>query len=235
MFHIGICDDEPLVLRELQKIIVDICHEFNYQCEVHIFDTGESILSRIEELNLVFLDIGMPQLDGIELGKMIRNRNPKCKIVIATGMIERFKEAFQIKAMRFVTKPFDRKELEETLAAALEASNEKRCIELYYQRNKYVVPQEEIQYIQAYSGYSEFLIRKKMFRKKKSLNDLEKMLDNRIFVRVNRQYIVNLRWVKSFKENCVCIADKKFIVSRRKLKEFERKYIEYDLKYKRFI
>lgn len=232
MFYIGVCDDEPLILLELQKIITDICSDSGYECEVRVFETGEAILNQIEELNLAFLDIEMPGLDGIELGRRISQRNPKCKIIMATGKVERFKEAFHIKALRFVTKPFDRWEVEEALTAAMERHYVSCPIELFYQRNKYEVPQEEIQYIQTYGSSAEFLVGERWLRKEISLSDLEKVLDERLFVRLSRQYIVNLRWIHSYEGNSVYIADKRFTISRRKHKEFEQKYIEYDLKYR---
>lgn len=232
MLYIGICDDEPLILLELQKIITDICSESGYECEVRVFETGEAILNQIEELNLAFLDIEMPGLDGIELGRRISQRNPKCKIIMATGKVERFKEAFHIKALRFVTKPFDRWEVEEALTAALERHYVSRSIELFYQRNKYVVPQEQIQYIRTYGSNTEFWVGERWLRKEISLSDLEKILDERLFVRLSRQYIVNLCWIHSYEGNSVYLADKRFTISRRKHKEFEQKYIEYDLKYR---
>ena len=62
----------------------------------------------------------MPQMDGIDVGKEILRQNPGCRIIIASGEWERFKEGYVIRAVRFVTKPFDEEEIAEALA---EASN----------------------------------------------------------------------------------------------------------------
>lgn len=232
MFCIGICDDDSIILRELQQMIARIRDEWKYQWKVCTFETVEAILEQAEELNVAFLDIEMPKMDGIELGKKITERNPGCKIIMATAMVERFKDAFRIQALRFVTKPFEKREVEEALRAAMESSYVSRFIELYYQRNKYKVRQEDIRYVEAYNGYTEFAIGGQRFRKESSLTELEEMLDEKLFVRIERRYIVNLRWIGMCKGDSIQIEDKKFVISRRRRKEFEQRYIEYDLKYR---
>ena len=66
---------------------------------------------------------------------------------MATGMVERFKEAFQIQALRFVTKPFMKNEVEEALEAAIEGIFFTKKIEVYAERNRFEIPEEEIIYI----------------------------------------------------------------------------------------
>ena len=63
--------------------------------------------------------------------------------------------------------------------------------------------------------------------------ELENILSDILFVRVDRKYIVNLRYVKSYINDKFIIGKKTFSISRRNRKEFERKYIEFDLKYRR--
>lgn len=228
---IGICDDQEMIIRELQNMILDIGREWNASWEVRTFTVGEEILKQTQELAVVFLDIEMPYMDGIELGKNIRRKNPECKIIMATGKSERFKEAFQIQAMRFVTKPFEREELEEALKAVIASEPGKTLIDVYFQRIKYEIQQADVQYIEAYNGYAEFVVSGKRFRRETSLDDLEEILDQRLFVRIDRKTIVNLRWVQLYKNHCMQVVDRKFVISRRRRKEVESRYIEYDLHY----
>lgn len=230
---IGICDDQPEVLRELQKMICSLCEELHLSCEICAFSSGQELLEKVNELCAVFLDIEMPYMDGIELGKKIRERNSKCKIVMATGKMERFKEAFRIQAIRFVTKPFVREEVGEALKAAVENTFFSKTVEVYCQRNKYEFSEEEVMYIKAYNGSSELYVDGKRFRKDSSLDELEAILDKRLFVRISREVIVNLRWVQAYKEGQIRLKEECFFVSRRRRKDFERRYIEYDLKYRK--
>ena len=232
---LGICDDQPEVLCELQKMLCGICDEIGLNNEICAFSDGHELLEQIERFQVVFLDIEMPQMDGIELGRQIKEKNPGCKIVMATGMVERFKEAFQIRALRFVTKPFVRDEVKEALEAAVEGIFFTKSIEVYAGRNKYELPEEKIAYIRAYDSYAEFYIGEKKYRRKCSLDELEGKLETKLFVRINREVIVNLQWVQQEEKGKIRVKEELFQVSRRRRKEFEQKFIEFDLKYRKMF
>lgn len=68
-------------------------------------------------MEAIFLDIEMPQMDGIEIGRIIKKIHPKCKIIMAADKEERIKEAFQIEALRFISKPFEYLEVEGAIKA----------------------------------------------------------------------------------------------------------------------
>lgn len=233
MLRIAICDDEKIIIDELSAMISKILKKNGYEAELTIFLNGEVILEKAEKFDVVFMDIEMPDKDGLQLGQELKERNSQYKIIMATGMVERFKEAFHIRAHRFVTKPFDKEEVEEALISAIGEEDRNNYIEAYYQRNQYNILQEEIQYLEAYSGYTEFEVDGKRFRKEISLVKLENMLSDILFVRVDRKYIVNLRYVQSYMNDKFVIGEKPFSISRRNRKDFERKYIEFDLKYRR--
>lgn len=235
MIYIGICDDEREVALELQEYIEKELSKRNIQWKSRIFLSGEELLKEVEKLSIVFLDIEMPGLDGIETGKRIKQKNPSCKIIMATGMVERFREVFFFQAFRFLVKPFSQKDIAEAVEAVLEEALGEQEIELYYERTVYRVPQKQIQYIQAFNGYADFWVENQRFRKEVSLNDLEEQLDMRMFARVQRKYIVNMRWINSYHNGVVSVAGVEIAVSRRKKKEFEKQYITYDIRYKRGV
>lgn len=233
MLRIAICDDEKIIIDELYEMINTILHNHYYDNQIMIFQNGEGVLEEAEKTDIVFMDIEMPDKDGLQLGQELKERNPKCKIIMATGMVERFKEAFQIRAHRFVTKPLDKEEVEEALISAIEECKEESSIEVYCQRNAHNILQKDIQYIEAYGGYYEFEVEGKRFRKVISLSELENILDSNLFVRIDRRYIVNMQHIEQYKEEHFMIGKKQFSISRRRQKDFERKYIEFDLYHRR--
>lgn len=235
MFRIAICDDENVIIEELRQMVTEILKDSpNEDSRIEVFQNGEGVLDSAENIDIVFMDIEMPGCDGLQLGKRIKEINPKCKVIMATGMVERMKEAFYIHAHRFVTKPFVKEEIEEALLTAIEECKEGSYIEVQHQRNTYSIPQQDIQYLEAFSGEVEFEVNGgQRFRKKVSLVELEDVLDDALFARPERKYIVNLLYVKSYANDRFMIEDREFSISRRNKKEFERKYIEFDLKHRR--
>lgn len=130
---------------------------------------------------MVFLDVEMPEMDGFEVGRRIYENNPECKLIIATGRVERFKEAFKIHAYRFITKPFQQDEVNDVI----EAVTIGRC-----------------------------------YRRDLPLCEIEKLLDEQLFFRINKQYIVNLSYITDYKNNTAYIGEDTFNVARRRQKEF---------------
>ena len=231
---VGIYDDSQEAILELRRCIEAGMYAWEKDFEIKCFSSGEELLKEIEELKVVFLDIDMPVLDGIQTGKEILKLNPQCKIIIATGIVERFKEVFQLKAVRFVTKPFVQAEVTEALEAVLNNDFEK-TIHLYLNRNAYQILQREITYVRAFNGYTEYAVKGHWMRKDVTLETAEQMLDARIFARISRQFIVNLAYVEKYKNGEISFDGQSFRVSRRNRKNFEHKYIEYDLKYRKKI
>lgn len=233
MFRVALCDDQEYILVQLKKMLCEIFKKRDCQYVIEAFSSGEGLISKNEYYDMIFLDIEMPGMDGIQAGEIIRQRNMECKIIMATSAVERYKEAFHIRAFRFVTKPFVADEIEEAVDTVLSLKKDDDSIELYYQRILCKVKLKDIQYIQAYNGYSEFLVGNRIFRKEVSLNNMEELLDRQFFSRIHRQYIINMRWITSYDNGEVKVGNQVIPVSKRKRKEFEQEYMEFDLKYGR--
>ena len=227
--RIGLCDDDAVVLGMLKRQIENIMKEVEGEYEIETFSSGKELLSVIGSLNLVFLDIEMPELDGIEVGKRIQMKNPKCKIIIATGRIERFKEAFCVNAFRFVTKPFCQEEVGEAIKSYLKGRIGRTKISVYQNRVLYDIEQKDITYLSAYGSYIEVITEKGIFRKEMSLSEMEKQLEAGMFFRVHRKYIVNMAKIDTYQNGVIWVNERKIEVARRKKKEFEQRYLEFDL------
>ena len=229
---IAICDDELIFVQKMKSIIKEYLDEIEVEGKILSFTSGEKLLEEIEELNILFLDIEMPKMDGIEVGKRISRKFKNCKIIMATSRIERFKEAFKIEAFRFITKPFDKIELQEALQDALKAMVGMEELELYQDRIVCKIPQREIQHITSYGSFVEVSIGEKRLRKESSLSKMEKILDKAIFYRINRENIINIGYIDNYKEGKIMMGGQSFKVSRRRKKEFEKVFMEFDLKYR---
>lgn len=227
MIKIGICDDEQIV-RELLKQKVEIClREAGVRADILFFQRGQELLETEEDLDILFLDIEMPEMDGIEAGKKLRQKGNNCKIIVATSMVERFKEAFYIDAFRFVTKPFEMEEIREALREAFIAAGGNQTIEVYKNREKYNILCRDILYIEATESSVEFMLKDGKYRKESSLTELEKKLEGNTFFRINRQCIVNIAQIEHYEKGVILINGDAKKVSQRKKKEFQNAYREY--------
>lgn len=230
--NIAICDDEENVLEKLKRILLEITNREEIPCSILTFNSGKRLLEKIGEIQLVFLDIEMPDLDGIRAGLLLKRKNPDCQIMIASGREDRFKETFLIDAMRFISKPFDVEEIKEAVRAYRKRYMVgMESLELYRNRSLYEICQREIEYVSAYKGGVEVMANGQLFRKDVSLSQFEKALDESCFFRVHKAYIVNLLHVTNFTENEVWMGKVKIPLSRRHRKEFENVFMEFDIRH----
>lgn len=229
--RIGLCDDEPLVLQNLSRLVKECMEELGMIGKLGMFHSAVELLEEehFAELELLFLDLAMPKMDGIEAGRQLRRLGSDCKIIVSTNMEERYKEAFQIQAFRFVTKPFQKAEIKEVLRAAWQEGAGSEEIELYEQRNLHTMRQKEIAYARSVNGAVECFAGKRVFRKEISLKELEQMLDQRLFYRISKQYLVNMGKIGRYCEGKVLIQGKELKVAVRRRKEFEKAYVEFEL------
>ena len=105
-------------------------------------------------------------------------------------------------------------------------TNEK--IVLYFNRKACEIDMESIEYIKAYAGESSFKAGNMMFRKRISLNDLEDMLDENIFIRINKSYIVNINKCEyNIRSGEIKVGGLTLKVSRRKKSYVDGMFINY--------
>lgn len=227
MIKIGICDDEKIILGILKRNVLQCLEELKLEGEIILFNGAEELLEGGEVLDILFLDIEMPKMDGIEAGKIFREKNKNCKIIVATSRIERVKEFFYINTFRFITKPFEVEEIKQAIEAAVLALGGMGRIEAYKERVKYNILQKDILYIEAMDSSVEFTLKSGVFRKETSLTELEKELDKRIFFRISRHCIVNMAQIEKCENGIISIHDQKKKVSQRRRKEFDVIYREY--------
>ena len=203
MIKTGICDDKKRNLTLLEGTISECLKELETAAEIFTYDSGKDLLKDYEQLDLIFLDIEMPEMDGTV--KIIREKCYAGKIIMASANTERFKEAFTIDTFRFVSKPFQKEEVMEALKDYIETRLGTEEIKVHRKRNEFVFYQKEILYVYAVNSSIELCMRNGIYRMEGSLSELEGILDPRLFYKISKQYIVNLKEISKYQDEKVTI------------------------------
>lgn len=231
--QIAICDDEEMVRKELANLIQKVLEREHISYILEEFDSGHDLLEHTShQIDVLFLDMDLPQMDGIETGIRIMKENPFCKIVIASAREDRFKETYKVNPLRFISKPFAEDEIWDAIQAYRNQRIGMEEMEMFQERKTCLICQRDIQYIAAFNSYVEIMVNGTLYRRDISLNKIEKELEKRCFFRVHKSYIVNLFWITDVEEKQVFIGNIKIPLSRRKRKEFEEAYMRFDVKYR---
>ena len=100
---------------------------------VDAFADGRKLIERFEKApyEVVFLDIEMPEMDGITLAKKLREMDGNVYLVFLTGHVEYAVEGYEVNALRYLTKPVKEEKLKEVLRFVME-KNTKTFVRLYY-------------------------------------------------------------------------------------------------------
>lgn len=188
------------------------------------------------KVDIVFLDINMPELDGMSLGKILTKLNPNIKIIFITAYRDYAAEAFEIKAFDYLLKPYSEKRITEVLnnltmikdnfpTKEVEKINK---VTVFLDEKMVVLSLDEIYYIEVSEKESLVYTQNEIYTSKLKISKWEEILPKNKFYRTHRAYIVNLDKIKEvepwFNGTFVLkIQDLKFKVpvSRNNIKEFK--------------
>ena len=204
-----IVDDEPLSLDILEKYIQDIPGlELAGRCR----DAFEAMrMIKETEIDLVFLDINMPKLSGIN---MVKSMNSLPEIVFTTAYPEYAVEGFELEVLDYLVKPVSFERFVKTIGKAqkkLEAHQEKidapSFIMVKSNKKLYKVLYKEIKYIQSMGDFVKIHTNEKVYISSDTLKNVEAQLPKALFVRIHKSYIISLGAFKYIEGNQVHIGD----------------------------
>lgn len=119
MIKIAVCDDEPEMLAVLRTKIQAEMDGRGLFYEIALFESGEALLASGETFALVFLDVQMKGLTGIETARKLRACGKKSAIIFVTVLHETVYDAFEVEATDYLLKPIDEARLKGSLDRAL--------------------------------------------------------------------------------------------------------------------
>ena len=113
MFRIAVCDDEKIFVERISEIVKAFFKEQKLECQVDEFYSGEEFVKLKEEVgkyDIVFLDMQMDKMNGIETAKYLRKYGEDTFLVFVTAYAEYAATGYQVQATWFVIKDYDKME-----------------------------------------------------------------------------------------------------------------------------
>ena len=133
MYNIGICDDVNRVCSYIENIILEYTLKKNRKVNIEVWYTGESLCEYLktgQEIDILFLDIELFQLNGIQVAEYIRNvlENRRMQIIYISGKDAYAQKLFKTQPMDFLVKPIKKEDVIESVELAfklLDKENDK--------------------------------------------------------------------------------------------------------------
>ena len=225
--RIAICDDVDYIRNEIREFCKGyIFDEIGMdECEIKGFNSGDELLEDLQyNPDIIFLDIEMPGINGLQTAEILRKRNKKTMIIYITSHIEAMKEAFGINVISFLEKPVIYEDVKKVLYSILQYYEN----ENYFQVDKnQKVRIKDIYYIKADSGYTDvYATNDKKYISRKRFAEYEGQLEQNNIIRINKSVMVNLEYVTKYNQlmGTISVAGNDFKISRRRMKDFKEKY-----------
>lgn len=230
---IGICDDETYITDLLEEMIIVAFEGKNIDLEIVKHSMPMDIYQKCRDYDAVFIDIDMPEMDGIKLARNIMKENLECVVIMATGINDRYRDAIHINVDDYILKPFKQEDIDEAVSIIMNKHIGENKISVYYKREIYEIRERDIISIEAFNGYILVNTISATFRKDISLVKFMEIIEDKLFVQISRKFTVNMLWIDRYICGNIFINGKKIKIVRTRKKYFEKKYIEFDLEYKR--
>lgn len=227
---IGICDDE----REIREDIARRVRRFCADAKTLLFADGEELLAYAGRLDILFLDIQMEPVNGMEAARRLRAAGSDVTIIFVTALEEYVYQAFDVGAFHYLVKPFAQAKFYEVLQRAAEERKQKwdaGTVEagLVIKKGKRTrrVLLCEILWLEVFNRKIVLHTAEEEIEFYGRLSEMETRLGED-FVRCHRAYIVNMRYIVRYDACGITLENGGVIpLAKQKYAEFVKRYLGY--------
>lgn len=222
--EIAVVDDE----KKIREYLCDLIEEQRPGSHIEAYATGEELLASGKRFDIVFLDIQMDGINGIESARALRERQEDTVLIFITGMKEYVFDALDLYAFQYLLKPIDEKKFGEVLARAereAEKKRERKC--LFIRTRNLTLDQSDILYIESRAKKLEIhtIGADKVIEIYAAMDELEGQLGEE-FYRCHRAYIVNMTHITEYDNESITLTNgDRICLTKKKYGEFVKAYM----------
>lgn len=202
MIKIAVCDDEAHIREKLTSIIKEYFSEEKRTVWIADFKTGKALLGSNIRFDIIFLDIEMPNMNGIETAKKLRNWDVNSKIIYVTNYDKYKSCAYKVHAFDYICKPVREKVIYEVLSEAvryLECVSEKQRYAFTTENGIVTLELDDIYYFEYLSRKVIICSAKGKYTATYSLKELYEKFSKYSFESPHKSFIVNMLHIKRIK------------------------------------
>lgn len=232
MFLIGICDDEELHRRHIRELCERYFGEYPQMHEYVEFASGEEVLEYREaaensgsKLHLLFLDVEMGKVDGIEVLRKVEDADWIWRIVFVSSHEEMVWNSFSFKTLEFARKPVEYWQIEKWINIAIRENKENVMLEYTSIIQRDFVALEDIYYLKAEGNYTILHKKDANILMNENLKQWQKKTEMFPIVRIHKSYLINMLHVKRWEAGKVILENEaELSVGRQYAKEAKKVY-----------
>jgi DNA-binding LytR/AlgR family response regulator len=228
--RLAIVEDEVRVQEQLKSYVLQYYQGRTNEVEISLFSDGDEILEDYSaSYDVIFLDIQMKHLDGMDTAQRIRERDEDVYLVFITNLANYAIRGYSVNALDFVLKPVNYLMLRQLLIRVehLLAQKPKRYITLPTETGLTRIDVSQIEYVETEGHAVCIYTEQETFHLRQSMKSVEEMLADYGFFRCNSCYLVNLRHVERIENGVAIVHGKPLAISRPRHKAFMEALTKY--------
>ena len=229
MLSIAVCDDEIIECCNMEKRIKKMIEEMKIPCIIRQFRSGGELLQALESFDIVFLDIMMPEMDGMKTAQLFRKKASDKILIFVSSSREYVFEAYDVEAFQYLLKPVEDRKLKNVLQKAV-LKTERRSQEFIIvssQRQKKKLFLDDIYYFEIKGRIVDAHGPEGIFTYYEQMGELENKLQDKGFFRCHKSYLVNLKYVDGYNRQEVILENgEKVVIAKRRYEQFVREVLK---------
>lgn len=239
MIRIAICDDNSVMLNNLESIINSTFVTYTSDFKIFTFDSGKLLINAHEQepFHIIFLDIDMPKTTGFDVAKTLRDEFSNCFIIFVTSHSELMYESMDFQPFHFIKKNCD-----EPISSSVNRIVKK--LMKHMRQNEKIILEDDISgrhavyihniiYLESDKHYVKYYVKgmDEPIKMRENISECEERYAYYDFVRIHKRYLINLKYLSNIdntnNEVLLGTINRKLVMSKNYKKDVDDKFTLY--------
>ncbi len=226
---IVICDDEPKCIYDIKKCLNDYSKEKNILFDIFEFTSGEELIEFGDVFDIAFLDIEMQNIDGIKVGRKLKEKNQDIVIICVTAYNHYLDDALDLGILRFFDKPINRDRFMKGIDKAVSMVDEAEVgFRLKDEDNNiFVIKRRDIIFVEITGRTTAVHTKTKVYKSFDTIKEWERKINRDYFLSPHKSYLINANYITYYcREYVVLCGEYQIPVAYHKRSQFRQEVMK---------